>query len=136
MLQKAFASCGEVIACKVIVFGKGRSKGKSKGTGDALTSELPCFLPTGLVVFANAEAQQKAVETMNEACRGLVFCVLCSCRERREAVLGSQRIIVKKRAEEAFSTETDLSTLIFGGQARLQRIGGGRRQDHVGGGGR
>ncbi|CAJ1328139.1 unnamed protein product [Effrenium voratum] len=53
MLKQAFEPCGEVVACKVLVSGKGRSKGKPRGTG--------------LVVFATEEAQQKAVATMDEA---------------------------------------------------------------------
>ncbi|CAK9042992.1 Polyadenylate-binding protein, partial [Durusdinium trenchii] len=52
MLKQAFAACGEVVACRVNISNKGRSKGKSRGTG--------------LVVFATEEAQKKAVETMDQ----------------------------------------------------------------------
>ncbi|CAE7561307.1 pab1, partial [Symbiodinium pilosum] len=52
MLKQAFAACGEVVASRVLISGKGKTKGKSRGTG--------------LVVFATEEAQKKAVATMNE----------------------------------------------------------------------
>eukprot|EP00438_Fugacium_kawagutii_P025901 Skav228516 [mRNA] locus=scaffold3621:98511:99634:- [translate_table: standard] len=58
-LKQAFAACGEILGVRINTERKGRSKGKSKGSGEAPAA-------VRLVVFATEEAQKKAVETMNE----------------------------------------------------------------------